>query len=147
MTPAQFAQKYFGQGGQQSAVPFRTDLQVVAVEPAPGVAPTNSINPQYCATNQAAADLLSLLSGQYPGAKIVQGAPLENFSQSNNLYFQTDTVPYISITGTNLMGQQVNVLENAGELIEAFGHGYPAETAMGQMLNWISLDLASQTAN
>lgn len=138
-----FNDKYFG--ANKSEEPFRSDLTVNwAGDPSTlgsnPPATSSPINPNYCATSTCAYDMQALLSQCGISSSVTQGSPLGNWPSAND-FSQSGTVPYLAVSGLNTPGQQVTVSENAGQLAEAFGHGYPPADALATVLDWIQMDL------
>lgn len=146
MTAKDFADFYFGPNAQES--PFRSDLTVNwAGDPstAPqGTATVSKINPQYCATDHATEDLRAILADAGIATTKTSGPPLGVWPTAN-IYKQSGDVPWLQVSGSNVIGQPVTVLENAGQLIEAFGHGYPPQDALNTVIQWINMDLHAAT--
>ncbi len=102
---------------------FRTNVGVILVLQSNNNTPTFSgINPLYCATDQTAADLASVLADLNP--TVVEDWPEPGWPVSNT-YYQTAKVPYLKFPDGTVV--------NAGEEASFFTHGYPpafAESAV-----------------
>jgi hypothetical protein len=165
MTVQQFVDKYLGP--KATAAPYQTDVKVIWNGVNPGGNQTiYPVNPNNCATNQAAADLVSVFQNAAKDAvailldpnaapwdraaaqkilpviftaKIVSAPPLAGFT--GPMYSQSAMVPWFQITGTNAIGQTVTMQINAGILIEFLDRGTAPEGMLASLYNEISSDL------
>lgn len=156
MTAQEFSRKYFGVRGSDGnvAVPpaapaFRTDVKVKStIDPSTvtnGTPTENGIAPEYCAMNQCAADLASLLAGTFsPPPSVVMEHPFAGWPTAN-LYIQSDNVPYLRFKGYNVAGEAVTVDENAGQLAYAFAH-VPGNQILDYIAWWVRTDLMTASA-
>lgn len=126
MTNALFAQKYFGQGGPKTAEPFRSGVQVSSViDPRTvtnGTPTVSGVDPEYCATNQCAMDLIALVKPRYPQASMTFDHPFAGWPIAD-LYTESDVVPYVTVSGFNLNGDKAAFSANVGQLAVYFSHG------------------------
>jgi hypothetical protein len=165
MTVQQFVDKYFGP--KATAAPYQTDVQVIWNGANPGGNQTLCpVNQAYCASSQAAADLVSVIQDAAKNAltllldpnaaiwdkaaaqkilpliftvKITSAFPLAGFT--GPMYSQTALVPWFQITGTNAVGQTVTMPINAGILLSFLARGTAPETMLASMYEEIANDL------
>ena len=142
MSAAQdFNDKYFNPA-TKSMEPFRTDVTVNWVgDPSTLQSPvqtSNPINPQYCASSAAAWDLAGLLQ-DLGKVEVYEDLPMSGWPEGNQ-YTQSSKVPWIRVTdgGGNV------AVENAGQMVAFFSHGFNPDVACEWMRNQFTMDLQAQ---
>lgn len=121
---------------------FREDLTVVAPN-----GKVTQINPRYCLTNESADALVRLLREQGLSAMVLQLAPLAAFQfgqwrQFGGGFNFNDTVPWIGFLDSP--EGNVGTRMNAGQMADAFTHGYPHSYAINYMLRGYAWDAYDQ---
>lgn len=142
MTGQDFAVKYFGT--TKTAEPFQALTVNWAGDPATaptGVQTVTPINPTYCATDQCAKDLLSVLG---IGGTITEDFPEPGWP-SSNMYSQSGKVPYYTFSGFNAFNAFVSFTMRAGEAVAVFTHGLSPEAALASLKFQIGMALQNAT--